>query len=334
MAVVTISRKQIGGAQEVGAGAEGDLFKSAGHAPAGDDDRRAAVADDVLQLGRGMRHPERDGDAAGQPDTAGDGDVGEARGDEEPDARARELASNRGELAGDPRRGVGEIDVRKDAVSGDDGETVASDALIVAASRPPSSTTPSHPRRHATLSRMPATDEHRLATHTILAAATIAATMAVAYAQPDASNAVYRYRAAIAALMQIKPGMTVAEVGTSSNVLGSELLALVGSGGRVISAPVDKVGVTKLEPASVDAVALLGTLPFVLEPKTLFDGLAKAVKPGGVLLVVDLPQENDGKRVVGRQAEDGVTLAAAAGLKTETESGIVPGHYAIRFRKQ
>jgi len=29
-----------------------------------------------------------------------------------------------------------------------------------------------------------------------------------------------------------------------------------------------------------------------------------------------------------------VMLATAAGFKRETESGIVPGHYAIRFRKQ
>jgi hypothetical protein len=161
----------------------------------------------------------------------------------------------------------------------------------------------------------------------------IVATIGVAHAQQNAPSAVYRYRAAIAALMQIKPGMTVAEVGTPPNVLGSELLALVGSGGRVISAPADKVGVTKLEPASVDAVALLSTLPVVLEPKTLFDGLAKAIKPGGVLLVVDVPQENDGKRVVGLEAEDVVKLATAAGFKREAESGIVPGHYAIRFRK-
>ena len=132
---------------------------------------------------------------------------------------------------------------------------------------------------------------------------------------------------------QIKPGMTVAEVGTTPNVIGSDLLALVGTGGRVISAPVDKVGVTKLEPASVDAVAVLSTLPVVLEPKTMFETIAKAVKPGGVMLVVDVPQENDGKRVIGLEAEDVVKLATAAGFKREAESGIVPGHYAIRFRK-
>ena len=168
----------------------------------------------------------------------------------------------------------------------------------------------------------------------LLTVAAVVATVGAAHAQqPKESSAVYRYRAAIAALMQVKPGMTVAEVGTSPNVIGSDLLALVGSGGRVISAPVDKVGATKLEPASLDAVAVLSTLTVVLEPKTMFEGIAKAVKPGGVMLVVDVPQENDGKRVIGLEAEDVVTLATAAGFKREAESGIVPGHYAIRFRK-
>lgn len=180
---------------------------------------------------------------------------------------------------------------------------------------------------------MRATDSHGFTRNLFLMALAVLAIVGVAHAQQNASSAVYRYRAAIAALMQLKPGMTVAEVGTTQSVIGSELLALVGSGGRVISAPVDKVGVTKLEPASVDAVALLSALPTVLEPKTLFDGLARAVKPGGVLVVVDVPQENDGTRVVGLEAEDVVTLATAAGFKREAESGIVPGHYAIRFRK-
>lgn len=167
----------------------------------------------------------------------------------------------------------------------------------------------------------------------LIAAVVIAASAGSAAAQQNAPTAVYRYRAAIAALMQLKPGMAAAEVGTGPAIMRSELLALVGAGGRVISAPVDKVGVTKLEPGSVDGIALLTVFTTVLEPKTLFDGLAKAVKPGGVLLVVDVPQENDGKRVVGLEAEDVVKLATAAGFKREAESGIVPGHYAIRFRR-
>ena len=95
---------------------------------------------------------------------------------------------------------------------------------------------------------MRATDSHALTRNLFLTALAVVATLGLAHAQANASNVVYRYRAAIAALLQIKPGMTVAEVGTTPSVIGAELLALVGSGGRVISAPVDKVGVTKLDP--------------------------------------------------------------------------------------
>jgi len=160
------------------------------------------------------------------------------------------------------------------------------------------------------------------------------ASAGVAAVQPDQSSAVYRYRSAIASLMQLKPGMTAAEVAATPGVLGPEMKLQVGAGGKSITATLDRqTAATNLEPASVDAVAVLSTLTIVQQPKALFEGIAKALKPGGVLLVVDVPQENDGKRVVGLEADDVVKLATAAGFKREAESGIVPGHYAIRFRK-
>ena len=153
-------------------------------------------------------------------------------------------------------------------------------------------------------------------------------------AQGNAATAVSRYRAAIAALLQLKPGMVAAEVGSTAGVIGSELTPLVGPAGRVISATLDrKTASTNLEPASVDAVALITVFGVVDRHKELLEQMAAALKPGGALLVVDVPQENDGRKVVGIEAEDVVRLATAAGLKREAESGIVPGHYAIRFRK-
>ena len=109
---------------------------------------------------------------------------------------------------------------------------------------------------------------------------------------------------------------------------------LVGPGGRVISATLDrKTASTNLAPASVDAVALITVFGGVERHKELIEQIAAALKPGGALLVVDVPQENDGRKVVGIEAEEVVRLATGAGLKREAESGIVPGHYAIRFRK-
>ena len=153
-------------------------------------------------------------------------------------------------------------------------------------------------------------------------------------AQGTASTAVYRYRAAIAALLQLKPGMVVAEVGATPGVIGPEMAPLVAPGGRVITASLDrKTGSTNLEPGSVDAVALVGVFGAIDAHQKLLEGAALALKPGGALLVVDVPQENDGKKITGIEADDVVRLATGAGLTREAESGIVPGHYAIRFRK-
>lgn len=153
-------------------------------------------------------------------------------------------------------------------------------------------------------------------------------------AQGNAASAPFRYRAAIAALLQLKPGMVAAEVGSTPGVIGPEIAPLVGAGGRVISATVDlKTASVNLEPASVDAVALITVFGVIDRHQELIEKVAAALKPGGVLVVVDVPQENDGRKVVGIEAEDVVRLATGAGLNREAESGIVPGHYAIRFRK-
>lgn len=153
-------------------------------------------------------------------------------------------------------------------------------------------------------------------------------------AQSTMAPAVYRYRAAIAAMLQLKPGMVVAEVGSTPGVIAPELPPLVGANGRVIHAVLDrKTGAIQLQPASADAIALIEVFGLTDRHKEIVEGAAAALKPGGVLVVVDLPQENDGRKVVGIEADDVVKLATAAGLKRDAESGIVPGHYSIRFRK-
>ena len=168
----------------------------------------------------------------------------------------------------------------------------------------------------------------------VSAAAIIGVASATLAAQDHAATAVFRYRAAIAALLQLKPGMVAAEVGSAPGVIGPEMTPLVGAAGRVISATLDrKTAATNLAPASVDAVALITVFGVIDQHKDLMERMAAALKPGGTLLVVDVPQENDGKKTIGIEAEDVVKLATGAGLKRDTESGIVPGHYAIRFRK-
>ena len=169
--------------------------------------------------------------------------------------------------------------------------------------------------------------------------------------------AAWRYRTAIAGLLQLKPGMVAAEIGTGTAFVARAMAPQVAPNGRVIAAALDRdmaayvaeraksEGIPNLstlvvtadgaglEPASLDAVAIVSAFgDFTARPEML-RSVAAALKPGGALVIVDLPAESVGSRVVGIDADDVVQLASAAGLKREAESTVVPGHYAIRFRK-
>jgi hypothetical protein len=88
-----------------------------------------------------------------------------------------------------------------------------------------------------------------------------------------------------------------------------------------------------LEPASADAIAVVNAFSAVPRQPELLRSLAASLKPGGALLIVDLPREGLGASQIGIDADDLVKLATAAGFTREAESSVVPGHYAIRFRK-
>lgn len=183
-----------------------------------------------------------------------------------------------------------------------------------------------------------------------------AATVADQLEQP--SRAVFRYRAAIAGLLQLQPGMTAADIGAGSGFLARALARQVGATGRVLASESDAkmrayiedraraeglanitavpatASSTGLGPASVDAAALVHALGTAAEPRALIPSVAAAVKPGGTLLVVDLPREGSGATAAGIDSEDVVALFAAAGFERVAESTVVPGEYAIRFRRR
>ena len=149
-------------------------------------------------------------------------------------------------------------------------------------------------------------------------------------AQTDGdSRAVYRYRVAIASMLQLKPGMAAAEVGPAPGFLAKVMDGLVAPGGRTVV----RESIAALDPASLDAIALLDFFTASTPPADVFRSVASALRPGGALLVVDVAKEGAGANEKGIDAEDALSLAAAAGFKREAESGIVPGHFAIRFRK-
>src|SRR5262245_25640908 len=179
----------------------------------------------------------------------------------------------------------------------------------------------------------------------------------IAASSEQPSTAAYRYRTAIAGLLLLKPGMVAAELGPGTGYVARAMASQVLPGGRVIAAALDGPmaayidGRAKaeglqnlstvvvrsdgggLEPASLDAVAIVDAFGAFAQKDDVLASVAAALKPGGALLIVDLPAESVGARIVGIDADDVVKLATAVGLRREAESTVVPGQYAIRFRK-
>jgi cyclopropane fatty-acyl-phospholipid synthase-like methyltransferase len=173
----------------------------------------------------------------------------------------------------------------------------------------------------------------------------------------DPSRAVFKYRVAIASLLELKPGMVAADVGAGSGFIARLLASQVAPGGRVIAtdrdpalvsyieekakagglqnvsarlAPADGTG---LDPTTVDAVVAVELLGRDRHAADLIKALASALKPGGMMVVVDAPREGQGDQQTGIDADDVIAMATAAGVMRIDEIGIVPGHFALRFRK-
>ena len=138
-----------------------------------------------------------------------------------------------------------------------------------------------------------------------------AAAFAAQFEEP--SRALFRYRAAMSGLMGVKPGMKVGEVGAGSGYLSRFIAGKVGDDGHVYANELEgrmvaymkdraaKEGLknftavqgtktsTGFEAASLDAIAVVYALSFFDQPEAMLKSIADSLKPGGLLLVVDLP---------------------------------------------
>jgi cyclopropane fatty-acyl-phospholipid synthase-like methyltransferase len=181
--------------------------------------------------------------------------------------------------------------------------------------------------------------------------------LAMAQQFESPSRPAFRYRAAIAGLLQLEPGMTAADIGAGSGYLARLMASRVGPSGRVFATELDpkmvdyinqqaraeqlgnlravqgQVASTGLDAASVDRVAMIDTFSFFDRPQEMLRSIHATLKPGGLMLIVDSPREGQGATATGIDAEDVVTLATASGFARMDESSVVPGQYALRFRK-
>jgi ubiquinone/menaquinone biosynthesis C-methylase UbiE len=182
-----------------------------------------------------------------------------------------------------------------------------------------------------------------------------AAAFAAEFEEP--SRALYRYRAAMAGLIGVKPGMKVGEVGAGSGSFSRYVAEKAGPDGHVYANELEpkmveymkaraakeglknltvvqgKVSSTGFEPASLDAIAAIFSLSFFDDREGMLKSMHDSLKPGGLLLVVDTPSEQVGEQMMGIDVEELIAIAGSAGFKRERENGVVPGHYALIFRK-
>ena len=182
-----------------------------------------------------------------------------------------------------------------------------------------------------------------------------AARFAAEFEEP--SRALFRYRASMTGLMQVKPGMTVGEVGAGSGYLARYLSEKVGPQGHVYANELEpkmvgymkdraaKEGLTNFtavqgtatatgfQAGTLDAIAAVYSFSFFDQPEAMLKSMHEALKPGGLMLIVDIPSEQVGAATVGAEAEDVIARAATAGFTRAGENGVVPGHYALIFRK-
>jgi ubiquinone/menaquinone biosynthesis C-methylase UbiE len=174
----------------------------------------------------------------------------------------------------------------------------------------------------------------------------------------EPSRPLFRYRQAIAGLMQLKPGMTVGEVGAGSGYLSRFIAEKVGPTGRVIANELEpkmveymnaraaKEGVkncaaikgtpvsTGFDAGALDAVAIVYAFSFFDHPAEMLKSVSDSLKPNGLMLIVDSPREGLAATSPGMDADEVLALAAAGGFNRVGENGVVPGHYALIFRKK
>ena len=133
------------------------------------------------------------------------------------------------------------------------------------------------------------------------------------------SREVYEHREAIAAALELEPGMEVADVGAGTGVFTLLFAEKVKPGGKVYAVDIapaflklitqraEKRGLaavvsavrgtqdaTNLEPRSVDAVFVCDTYHHFEDPGRMLRSIRRALRPGGRLLVVEFDKEKAG----------------------------------------
>ena len=156
----------------------------------------------------------------------------------------------------------------------------------------------------------------------------------------------------IAAALALEPGMTVADVGAGDGDFAVELARIVGAGGRVIATEVEegKVGKlrrlaegeglanvvavlgsqeeTGLDPGCCDAILLRLVYHHFQDPAPMRADLRAALKPAGVIAVIDIQPQGGWRVLPGVPDRGGHGIAPERLLEEMTGDGF---ELAARF---
>ncbi len=160
---------------------------------------------------------------------------------------------------------------------------------------------------------------------------------------------------AVVAAMQMKPGMTVADIGAGTGYFLSRLAQAVGPSGKVLALDVEPslvehmreraagAGLSNVEakvvdpadpglpPASVDRILIVNTWHHIADRSAYAAKLARALKPGGELHVVDFDVDSPrGPSADHKLAPDAVIEELrAGGFEARTISEPLPDQYVV-----
>lgn len=171
-------------------------------------------------------------------------------------------------------------------------------------------------------------------------------------------------RAAIVAAMGLRPGEHVADIGAGTGAYLAALSEVVGPEGHVFAVDISPgfvVHITQragregwgnvsavlgrgddptLPAGSLDAIITVNTLHHFEAPEKVLAHLARALKPGGRLLLVDFAIDEhtspERKAMTGRDKAAVIALIEAAGFVLDEDVTIptLRENYALRFRRQ
>jgi len=173
----------------------------------------------------------------------------------------------------------------------------------------------------------------------------------------DPKRDAWQRPAEVVALMQLQTGQTVADIGAGTGYFLPHLARAVGPKGRVFALDVEpnmveymrrrirEIGVSqveaavvppddpKLAPASVDRILIVNTWHHIGQRSAYAGKLARALKRGGSVWIVDFTRESDiGPPADHRlSAEDVVSELRGGGLDAVIVSGeTLPKQYVVR----